>query len=195
MTVLLLNVAGGMLPCGALELVLQYVGQRVWLCMGLVSKEWQSAYTTLYGAKETSCKHMKFAVKHDRLSMLQYLFESRCPVYKHCCLDAVHFGHVNILKFLLKHPSGAFVLHDNMCGWATFSSKLNMLRFLHEQGLALNGVRIYGNERVEVVQYLRQHGWEDKLLHLERESLPERAARRGNVELLRWAHEDELACT
>jgi hypothetical protein len=175
-----MDVAGGVLPCGALELVLQYVGQKRRLCMGLVSKEWRALYIMLYGAKETSCKHVRFAVRGGHLSMVQYLYESRCSIYTSCCDDAVRFGHVDILRILLEHND--FVLQDHMCAWAAFYDQPNMLCFLHERGLVLDKVCIYGNECVV--------GHEDTLLQPSCESLTDRAARCGNTELLRWAHED-----
>eukprot|EP00953_Heterococcus_sp_UTEX-ZZ885_P004522 2941-Heterococcus_DN1.PRE.1 len=80
-------------PCGAIELVLQYVGQKTWLCMGSVSKQWQSLYRMLYGAKETSRKQMQSAVRGGHFNMVQFLVEGRCSLYKSCCDDAVRFGH------------------------------------------------------------------------------------------------------
>jgi hypothetical protein len=183
-----MNVTGRVLPCGALELVLQYVGGKTWLCMGSVSQEWQALYIMLYGAKKTSRKQMQLAVRGGHLSMVQYLYESRCSLYKSCCDDAVRFGHVDILRFLLEH--GDCVLKDDMCAWAAFYDQPNMLRFLHERGLALDKVCIYGSECVELVQYLCQHGHADTLLQLSCETLVDRAARRDNTDLLEWAHAD-----
>jgi hypothetical protein len=164
-----------MLPCGAVELVLQYVGQKTWLCMAAVSKEWQSLYIMLYSAKETSRKHMQFAVRGGHLSMVQHLFESRCPLHKSDCEDAVHLGHVD------------FAVHGGMCAGAASANQTHMLRFLHERGASLEDVHIYGREDVEMVSYLRQHGWKDT--YWPWQALCILATSWGNTELLKWAHE------
>jgi hypothetical protein len=64
-----------------------------------------------------------------------------------------------------------------------------MLLYLHEQEAALNEVHIFGREDVEMVSYLRQHGWTDT--HMPWQQLCDRAAGWDNMELLKWAHEVE----
>jgi hypothetical protein len=97
----------------AIERVLQYVGQKTWLCMGSVNKEWQSSYIMLYGAKETSCKQMRSAVRGGQLNMVQDLVDSGCPLHKTFCDDSVKLGHVDILRCLREHFE--FGVNGGMC--------------------------------------------------------------------------------